>query len=211
MKKFGFTLAELVVTLSIIGIVSALVAPTISDLMPDKNKAKVLKYHALVNNAVSEILADERYQPYTKINGTDTELACTGFECVTLAGDDIAEVIKAKLGISDDGILNGSRWEILDPNNLLDDLVEKRIRIDLNLNNDSSTDYNVAINGVDIKKIDTIVFWLTKEDSIQAGDPLTDAYLQNPYKMNDRKKDFAKAKELRRNLSCYRYGNNCPD
>ena len=42
MKKIGFTLAELIVTLSIIGVSAALITPALSDLLPDRNKIKVL-------------------------------------------------------------------------------------------------------------------------------------------------------------------------
>ena len=52
MKKFGFTLAELLITLTIVGISVALVAPAVSNIMPDANKAKVLKYNVQLNNAL---------------------------------------------------------------------------------------------------------------------------------------------------------------
>ena len=38
MKKTGFTLAELLITLVVIGIISAITLPAINKLMPDKNK-----------------------------------------------------------------------------------------------------------------------------------------------------------------------------
>ena len=43
MKKFGFTLMEIIVTIGIIGVVAAITAPTINNIMPDKNKIKVMQ------------------------------------------------------------------------------------------------------------------------------------------------------------------------
>ena len=41
MKRRGFTLTEVLVTIGILGIVTAVMAPVISNLIPDKNKAQV--------------------------------------------------------------------------------------------------------------------------------------------------------------------------
>jgi len=47
MKKLGFTLSEIIVTLCIIGVVAAITAPLIENLVPDKNKMMVLKYYKM--------------------------------------------------------------------------------------------------------------------------------------------------------------------
>jgi len=54
MKKNAFTLAEIVVTLGIIGIVTAMTAPSLMNLMPDKSKVEVLKVYKLINDATIE-------------------------------------------------------------------------------------------------------------------------------------------------------------
>ena len=63
MKK-GFTLAELLITMGIIGVIAAILAPAIGNLMPDSNKGKVLKvYNALTKEDITHGL---------KIVGTGT-------------------------------------------------------------------------------------------------------------------------------------------
>ena len=52
MKKFGFTLSELVVAVSIIGVASALIVPIVGKIIPDTKKVTVLKYHRLIESAM---------------------------------------------------------------------------------------------------------------------------------------------------------------
>ena len=60
MKKFGFTMPELIVTLGIVGIAAAIAAPIIGNLMPDKNKLKAIECYNLVNAATEEFLKGVR-------------------------------------------------------------------------------------------------------------------------------------------------------
>lgn len=59
MKKTGFTLSELIISLSIIGIASALMMPAISKLVPDKNKTKVISIQSKLVSAVDNLLDDD--------------------------------------------------------------------------------------------------------------------------------------------------------
>lgn len=59
MKKLGFTMPELIITLAIVGIAAAVAAPVIGNLMPDKNKLKAIECYNLVNAATEEFLSDE--------------------------------------------------------------------------------------------------------------------------------------------------------
>ena len=52
MKKNGFTLAEVLVTLGIIGILSAIMVPAVGNARPDKTKLLYLKTY----DSLSEIL-----------------------------------------------------------------------------------------------------------------------------------------------------------
>lgn len=58
MNKKGFTLAEVVVTLGVVGILTAITAPTLVNLIPDKDKVQVLKAHKLITDANIELLND---------------------------------------------------------------------------------------------------------------------------------------------------------
>ena len=59
MKKFGFTMPELIITLGIVGVAAAVAAPVLGNLMPDKNKLKAIECYNLVNAATEEFLSDE--------------------------------------------------------------------------------------------------------------------------------------------------------
>ena len=65
MKKNGFTLSELIITLSIIGVASALMMPAITKAMPDKNKTK--------NGNDKTLLLDESSLDDVEIESDDDE------------------------------------------------------------------------------------------------------------------------------------------
>ena len=56
MRKMGFTLSEVLIALTIIGVVAAISAPLVNNVIPDKNKAIVLKAHKTISDINSEIL-----------------------------------------------------------------------------------------------------------------------------------------------------------
>lgn len=63
MKKMGFTIAELLVTLGIIGIIAAITTPMINSLLPDNNKAKVLKAYNTISKVTQELIEDPQIYP----------------------------------------------------------------------------------------------------------------------------------------------------
>ncbi len=56
--KKGFTLAEVMISLAIVGILAALVTPTIVGLRPNKNKMMVKKAYYTTENIVSSLIND---------------------------------------------------------------------------------------------------------------------------------------------------------
>ena len=58
MKKNGFTLTEVLVTLGIISLLVLLIAPTINNLKPDDHKMNVLKAYNALTNINKELLSD---------------------------------------------------------------------------------------------------------------------------------------------------------
>ena len=72
MKKIGFTLAELLITLGIIGIVAALLVTATSTLTPDKNKVLCLKAYDTISNTIKNLVSDSSIYPACK-NPDDAE------------------------------------------------------------------------------------------------------------------------------------------
>lgn len=59
MLKKGFTLQELLITMGIVGIVSAMVIPAVVNMMPDKNKTMYVKAYNTLTSETADILSDE--------------------------------------------------------------------------------------------------------------------------------------------------------
>ena len=56
MKKFGFTLSELLITVGIVGVVAALTAPAVSNIMPDRNKMMFMKNYKELTTITEKLL-----------------------------------------------------------------------------------------------------------------------------------------------------------
>ena len=59
MKKLGFTLAEVLIAIGIVGVCAAFLTPTIVNIMPDRNKPRVIQYFSYITNATVDLLGDE--------------------------------------------------------------------------------------------------------------------------------------------------------
>ena len=63
MKKQAYTLAEVLITLSIIGILAAVLVPLANKFKPDKNKAMFLKTYDTIVKAVRELAGNTTIYP----------------------------------------------------------------------------------------------------------------------------------------------------
>lgn len=70
MKK-GFTMMELLVVLAVLGIVGALLAPTISKILPDNNFAMFKKAYLTFSQVNEELVNDARIYPTGDLNEPD--------------------------------------------------------------------------------------------------------------------------------------------
>lgn len=70
----AFTLSEVMIAMVMVGILVALVTPTITNLTPDSNKIMIKKAYSTLENAISEMAADETNYPSDQ-TGTDSDSA----------------------------------------------------------------------------------------------------------------------------------------
>ncbi len=63
MKKYGFTLMEILLTIGIIGIIGTLLVKVISGVMPDANKAKFLRAYTTSQKIIGEMINDTNLYP----------------------------------------------------------------------------------------------------------------------------------------------------
>ena len=83
MKKFGFTLSELLITVGIVGVVAALTAPAVSNIMPDRNKMMFMKNYKELTTITEKLLNDPTLY-YTKYKLDDDgrkNPTCIGLAC----------------------------------------------------------------------------------------------------------------------------------
>lgn len=191
MKKTAFTLSELLVTLVIIGVVGAIIVPVFGNFMPDKEKMIVLKTAKILTDINYELLNNNAY--YWTPRGVE----CEGFKCTQapldpdLAGFSGAEkyprLLASKLHIKDtleDGFItqDNMSWRFVDGDFENDDIIT--LELDTNLNNNTQTVFGG--NG----KVDTFRFRIDRNGAVFGADNLTQIYLANPHKFNDRKADY---------------------
>lgn len=207
MKKPAFTLTELIIAITIIGVAAALALPSMISIMPDGKKMKVIKYYNIINNTVEEILANpDLYHPYWGYDDTNYEHClkvgddkCVGLECVDLANENksiVGTILSEKLALEEEDL-------IIEKKDPASEDFYYNIKISIKETNDVKCSSS-NINGdkcKDFKDVNTFNFVITKEGDVRPdeNDYLLQAYLLNPHNTKDRKKDFEVAKELKGN------------
>ena len=97
MKKNGFTLAETLVTIGIVGIAAVLIAPSLVQLLPDRNKMEFMECYKQLTVAIP-LLGNH----YTRTMQWDEQEqrfypTCVGLACNT-GSDSCDEEIEEKIG-----------------------------------------------------------------------------------------------------------------
>ncbi len=217
MKKSGFTLAELMITLGIIGIGAALVAPAISNLMPNKNKIYALKAYNSISEITNHILDDQTIY-YHKLVVTDGEARgtndCIGLGCTYMpvatpyntndytGTKKYGELLNAFLA-KEPAI--GERDEFVMENNVIFKITDT----DEDVNTDNKkvlhTKIELKVPGKEendktfsetCKRPNIFTLEVDTYGKLTPTDPMLKAYLESPTSMSNIKKDINRATQL---------------
>lgn len=107
MNKNGFTLAETLITLSIIGIAAVLISPSLRQLIPSKNKMEFMECYKQITTALP--LVSSYYTPEIELNGNDIDAdivpKCVGLGCVNIPDEKFGCSGSGKIGCVIDNLV----------------------------------------------------------------------------------------------------------
>lgn len=194
MKKFGFTLSELIVALTVVGVAAGIVVPTVSKFLPDTKKVIVLNYNNLINTAITKY--------YSSVYFDRSIADCRGLSCFKDASSDgyanFGEYLLAELDVEnviEDGQIkkgvapDGVGVELKGP--LKDGSYDIVLDTDMKHNGCCYSQ-----NCTKFKEVDSFALHIDTDGEITPGDPLTNAYFRNQYSMNNKEKDIKKAEKI---------------
>ncbi len=214
MKKFGFTLSELLITVGIVGVVAALTAPAVSNIMPDKNKMMFMKNYKELTTITEKLLQDPElyYTTYTLDIETGRKKAnCIGLQCRQIPkkypyntdkfkdGQKYQYLLASYLGVEDAKLGKNFRtsdntyWEIMGgvSNGVLQ---WYEVTFSVNQNEDS---VGSLFDTTESPKTNTFKLKVDYYGNVTPVDYLSQAYLLNQTNMNNKKKDLACAKAIK--------------
>lgn len=225
MKKHGFTLAELLITLGIIGVAAALVVPAVTHMMPDQDKTLLMKKYNNLVEITNNLLDNKQiyYTPMEKDGKTPTciGLGCSGLPLVSSYNDNsVADFYKGvnkypylvadMMGVKNTDITktslgeNAYKYEFKTA-----DGTQYEIRSALiNSQNDPPTTLLSTVwiklpnsngNGLysnENPKPGTYGFEINSKGRISPYDHMSLAYFLNPFKMNDKNTDRTNASSI---------------
>ncbi len=203
MKKFGFTLSEILVALGIIGVVSAITVPMLGNLIPDQDKIKVLKCYKTIVDITNEIINDPSL--YWTPNSAEAQASgvsvdCTGLECTQKPNIEAFNSNdyegKDKFPNLFFGYLDHSDYQTKDNIFWQNEIEENReyyiVTVDLNGEENGP---NAVFSSTE-KKPDRFIFRVNFDGRVMGFDPLTKAYLKNANSLNDKKNDYKEAEKM---------------
>ena len=206
MKKFGFTLAEVIVTLGIIGLLAAITAPLLGSLTPDQNKIKVLKAYKILSDVTIEILNDPslylKNSEGERLNYTEQPTHLDYLDSKYKGDNKFSYILASKLELNAEPSASGNdvTFTTIDGINwVTSPVTESGVNITIDLDEPESGEdktYDEFTEGSKPKP-DRFSFEVDLRGNVRGGDSLTKAYLANPNKLNDKKADYAKAEELK--------------
>lgn len=196
MKKFGFTLAEVLISLTIIGVVAAMVAPTISKITPNKDKVMVIKAYKALSDTCRLLINEPGFYlnaatagfedtevPYIPEYNDETKYSGNNKFC-NLLMDNMHTYSKTA---SSNG--TGS-WTTVDFLSWKCEYSSGTAKITLDIDDENSDSCYYSST---CKSPDLYLFNVSKYGIVTAhdDDKLTQVYLKNMERLNDKKADFA--------------------
>ena len=222
MKKRGFTLAEVIVAMSIIGVIAAITMPMLGNIVPDKNKVKVLTTYKMVQDITAELLSSPsiyrkhrcQFEDYKNALQGDDNYLCVGLGDITpsfvpeYAGYENKEkyplLLASKLeldgepSVAADKIVtftttDNMNWTVTPSVNCLKDTVRSY--------NICGLDYVVSVdingeagpNKSNVRNADIYNFQVKYNGVVLGNDNLTRQYILSADKMNNKKEDYSQA------------------
>ena len=128
-RKFGFTLAETLIVLCVLGVLAAIMISSLTGMMPDKSKVFYKKAYQTTERVVGELVNDENLYPYNEEQigfrnterqlwpGTDEAYGNTNRN-TSAAREKFALLFQRKLNVSD--ATNRTRNRIVQCNSSID-------------------------------------------------------------------------------------------
>ena len=194
MKRKGFTLAEVLVSLGIIGVVAAMVSPTMNKIIPNKEKVMVIKAYKALNETTKMIL-DE---PGFYLNGGTLGLSDTEKPYIPEFNDNIYKGDDKFCNLLMDNMHTYSKtrstngvgsWVTADFMSWNCSYTSGTAVVKVDLDEDNSKNCSYAST---CKNPDTFEFNVAQDGTITGKDDLTKIYLDNMENLTDKKGDYAK-------------------
>lgn len=107
MKKFGYTLAEALISVAIIGVIAAIMLPLTNKFKPDTNKITFLKTYDSLSNVIKEVSSNTNFYPIldrnprallNMLNYYQTPLYNTNSSTLNDPNDDSVEIFSSEAG-----------------------------------------------------------------------------------------------------------------
>ena len=203
MKKNAFTLAEILIALSIIGVISAITLSSIHQIMPDKDKGVVLKVFQTLNEVNRNVLGNPSLymfnsdcpahimmcnaKPVDGEHENDKYQGINKYPSLLMDNLTLSDSAPTPSGGScsfttSDGLV----WSVAsDSNNGYDIIIDT--------GNDKRQDCTYSSSCKNPRKFK---FNVNSDGVTKAVDNLSKAYLMNPNDLNDRSADLQKAASL---------------
>ena len=222
MRKNGFTLQELLISMAIIGIMAAAIAPAINAIMSDKRKAMYMKAYNTLTNVTNEVLSDPSLY-WTKYDPDTGEATCSGLGCADLPTTyapcnevhwqckdskyKFPKIFATKVNYvertspvagstltTNIKTIDGIDWNFKATKSSETD-TEYEVTIDVNYKNTNEKN-KCTYNSSTCPNPDQFEFKIDNDGGITAVDALGRAFLENPTDMKSIREDKERAKEL---------------